>query len=367
MGTIKRSKSSSERQNWEKIFSALVRMLETQQKQLETLVKERKLLEDRIRMQHNRWISDTRLYEDFICQLKGDLVLRDRERSLEASKLDLNMSLKQRDSFLCQIISEYTNDELQDFKELFSLLSTKITDPSDVTSRSSLHSGKSNERKRNSKTLNIEVQRLQNANEKLQSERSSEVTALLAEKTFVWNQYNIMENDYKSKLRHERTEVELACTKIENLLANMERLQSLNDEKDCTIGALESKLEKMGIDSRKLNDEISRISHELEVLRKHNGASVTPMLNRCTSGYRIFGFGVKEKEKGSGNNIIVRKKASSETRKLEYDETDRRMAKIPSMASRGLGGGVMEAKACSAHPCFHAGPLLSLINQPISP
>ena len=44
---------------------------------------------------------------------------------------------------------------------------------------------------------------------------------------------------------------------------------------------LESKLEKIEVDSRKLNDEIGRIFHELEVSRKHTGASV---LNRCTSG-----------------------------------------------------------------------------------
>ncbi|KAG7020454.1 hypothetical protein SDJN02_17138, partial [Cucurbita argyrosperma subsp. argyrosperma] len=44
---------------------------------------------------------------------------------------------------------------------------------------------------------------------------------------------------------------------------------------------------------------------------------------------------------------------------------DSKMTKIPRTASRGLGGGAMEAKACSAHPCFHDGPLLSLINQPI--
>lgn len=76
MGTIKRLKSSSQRQNWEKIFSALVRMLETQQKQLETLVLERKVLEDRIRMQHDRWTSDSRLYEDFICQVSVQSVIR---------------------------------------------------------------------------------------------------------------------------------------------------------------------------------------------------------------------------------------------------------------------------------------------------
>lgn len=174
-----------------------------------------------------------------------------------------------------------------------------------------MRTGKSDERTRNSKTLNIEVQRLQNSHEKLVSEGSSEVTALLAEKRFVWNQYNIMENDYKSKLGHKSAEVELARAKIENLLANMEQLESLNNEKDCTIAALESKLEKREADSRKLSDEISRISHELEVLRKHTGASVTPVLNRCISGYRTSGLRVKEKEMGSGSNINARKKASS--------------------------------------------------------
>ncbi|XP_022144143.1 uncharacterized protein LOC111013900 isoform X2 [Momordica charantia] len=313
MGTIKRSKSSSQRKNWEKIFSALIRMLENQQTQLETLVKERKLLEDRIVIQHDRWASDTRLYEDYICQLKGDLVLRDMERSLEASKSDLNMSLKQKEGFLCQIISEQTNSELQDFKELFSLLCSKISDPSDIPSRSSLNSRKSIKKTRHSETLNKEVQRLENAYEKLASERSSEVTALLAEKSFVWNQYSIMESDYKSKLRQKHTEVELERTKIENLLANMEQLQSLNSEKDGTIVGLESKLEKMEVDSRKLNDEISRISHELEVLRNHTGPSVTTVLNRCTtSGFKASGSGVKEREnKDSGSNINVRKKASS--------------------------------------------------------
>lgn len=44
---------------------------------------------------------------------------------------------------------------------------------------------------------------------------------------------------------------------------------------------LESKLEKIEVDSRKLNDDFGRIFHELEVSRKHTGASV---LNRCTSG-----------------------------------------------------------------------------------
>ncbi len=69
MGTNKRSELSSDRQKWDKIFNGLVRMLQTQQTQLETLVKERKLLEERVRVQHERWVSDIRLYKDHIAQV----------------------------------------------------------------------------------------------------------------------------------------------------------------------------------------------------------------------------------------------------------------------------------------------------------
>ena len=69
MGTNKRSEISSDRQKWDKIFNGLVRMLQTQQTQLETLVKERKLLEERVRVQHERWVSDIRLYKDHIAQV----------------------------------------------------------------------------------------------------------------------------------------------------------------------------------------------------------------------------------------------------------------------------------------------------------
>lgn len=69
MGTDRGSKASSDRQNWNRIFNGLVKMLQTQQVQLETLAKERKLLKDRIRMQHDRWVSDVRLFEEQIAQV----------------------------------------------------------------------------------------------------------------------------------------------------------------------------------------------------------------------------------------------------------------------------------------------------------
>jgi hypothetical protein len=69
MGTNERSDVSSERRKWDKIFNGLVHMLQTQQAQLETIAKERKLFEDCVRVQHERWVSNARLYEGQISQV----------------------------------------------------------------------------------------------------------------------------------------------------------------------------------------------------------------------------------------------------------------------------------------------------------
>ena len=60
---------TSDREKWDKVFGALVKLLKNQQEQLETLLKERKILEGRIKTQHESWVSDTRLYEDYILQV----------------------------------------------------------------------------------------------------------------------------------------------------------------------------------------------------------------------------------------------------------------------------------------------------------
>lgn len=69
MAIDKDSYVSSDRQKWQKIFNALVHMLQTQQTQVESLAKERKLLEDRIKFQYDRWISDVHSLQDQIAQV----------------------------------------------------------------------------------------------------------------------------------------------------------------------------------------------------------------------------------------------------------------------------------------------------------
>ncbi|KAI7987713.1 hypothetical protein LOK49_LG13G00310 [Camellia lanceoleosa] len=63
MRTLKGSKVSSDPQQWNKVFNSLVHILETQQIQLESLSRDRKFLEDRIKLQYDRWVSDVNLFQ----------------------------------------------------------------------------------------------------------------------------------------------------------------------------------------------------------------------------------------------------------------------------------------------------------------
>ncbi|KAG6644640.1 hypothetical protein I3843_08G066300 [Carya illinoinensis] len=294
MGKNKGSEISSYRRKWDKIFHGLVDMLQSQQAQLETLAIERKLLEDRIRVQHERWISDVRLYEDRISQMNGDLLVQEMTHSLEAAKSDFVASVKRREAFLENLKLEHAESELADFKAWLDYLSHKSSDP------------KAEEQC--SKILEGEVRRLKHEYQKLASEKSSEVSALLTEKDLLWKQYKILENDYSNKLRSHHSEVTQANETITKLLGNMEQLQSLNDKKDEMIARLRNKVTKMEVDTTKLNEETFRLSQELDSLKPSRVvAEVTPILNRCSAGAKPC-LGAKNSGRSNTN---VKKESSA--------------------------------------------------------
>lgn len=166
--------------------------------------------------------------------------------------------------------------------------------------------GNTAEKEKFSSQIKDELRRLKGEHEKLALEKYSEVTTLLAEKKFVWNQYNIMENDYADKLRTKEAEVEKANEKIGVLISSMEQLQSENSEKDSKISKLESKMAEMEAETKRLNKEISGLSVELESLRKFRNSQVTPILNHCTEVTKASDLGVV-KSNGSRRTITIKK------------------------------------------------------------
>lgn len=240
MGKTTPSQASLERQKRDNI---LVKMLKSQQEQIETLVKERGILEDHLKMQHEKWVSDVRLYEDHISQMKSEIVAQQLIHLLDAAKSDMVVGLKLREASLFKLMLEYTDDQLADFRAWFDLYRQKPEDD---------------------------------------EPKSIEISAFLDERAFVWNQYKVMENDLTSKINSKRAEVDRANERIEKLLASMEQLQLSNNEKDETIARLKTKVAQMETSSKKGNIEISGLTQELELLRKSRIALVTPVLNRCT-------------------------------------------------------------------------------------
>lgn len=348
MAIDKDSHVSSDRQKWQKIFNALVHMLQTQQTQVESLAKERKLLEDRIKFQYDRWLSDVHSLQDQIAQMEMKFTVQEKERLVEAAKSDLLMGLKKREVSLCKLKLESTDDELVDFKVLIDFLSHECLDPNDdyqgiskVGDKEKGSRGDNNlksvkttkEEEQCAKRLEGEVRKLKWEYENLASRNSAEVSALLAEQNFVWNQYKIMESNYSNKLNSKHVEVEQANEKIDNLLVGMEQLESLNNEKDDKIVKLKTDLAKMETETKKKNEEISRLSKEVELLRKSRSASVTPFLNRCTEKQKTSSQG--KNKSWIGRNISIKKETPASEKNTEKKKESSASEKNTEKKSRG--------------------------------
>lgn len=130
------------------------------------------------------------------------------------------------------------------------------------------------------KSLEAKIRKLKLEYEKLATEKKCEVSDLLRENGFAWNQFKCIETGFTKKLKRKDDEIVQANTKISSLLSYQEQLQSSNHEKDETISRLKAKVAEMEANSTKKDEEISKLSRDIESLKKSRG--LTPVLTRCT-------------------------------------------------------------------------------------
>nr|XP_009618878.1 spindle pole body component 110 isoform X2 [Nicotiana tomentosiformis]XP_016433324.1 PREDICTED: spindle pole body component 110 isoform X2 [Nicotiana tabacum] len=275
MAKPKSKNYSSERKNWNNVFNLLVKMLKSQQTQLEYLAKDRKILEDRIKLLHGRWVNDGYSYQEQIFQ---DFIVQEMEHIVEVAKAERHVVSKKRDAVMYKKKFEDADSLLADFRELLDYHSHKCSEPNDVPRTATNEKAETR-----NKAWEDEVRRLRTENERLTSEKNSEISALLAEKNFIWNQYNKLEHDMNEQLRSKHTEIELGNEKIHAFMRNIKELQSSNTDKDNTIATLRTEIAKLESDLVKKSEELFKLSRELELLKKSGSASVTPVLLRSTS------------------------------------------------------------------------------------
>ncbi|KAL2512885.1 cytomatrix protein-related [Abeliophyllum distichum] len=273
------------------------------------LQKERQFLEQRIQSLH-----------DVIHEMK-------MEQNVHSVKAELMVCLKEREAFLYKHKFENADNELADLIEWVGYLSQKCSEPKDIVNEIS-NRGESHRHK----GLQNEVKRLKIEIEKCNSEKNSSVSALLAEKNFVWNQYTKMESELTEQLRKKRAEVEGANEKIQTLVSRTEELQISSEKLRADFAKLES-------ETIKKNEEISRLSREIKLL-KSRSSSTTPVLRRC----RVQSGASHVR----GKNSSVDGKAVTVKKELDPSQDLRKIARNKQSTHNSTGGKALRKKVTTS-------------------
>ncbi|KAG8377921.1 hypothetical protein BUALT_Bualt08G0083800 [Buddleja alternifolia] len=285
-------KAPDREKKWDKVFNALVKLSKNMQN-------DRLLLEDRIK------------------SLLEVIYTMKMEQKVESLKSDMMLGLKEREAFTYMHRYDNADSELADFREWFDYLSKKCSEPKDTSNDVSNKGGASR-----NKALQDEVRRLKSEIDKCQTEKNSEISALLAEKNFVWNQFKKMENDLNEKLRKKGDEVEHTNKKVQALVNRAEELQFSNER-------LRIDFAKVKSDSSQKSEEISRLVKEIEVLKSRSD-SMTPLLRQCRAD--AAGSHRGGKNRTTDQTVVTVKKESYSSNNIEQ------IARTKQSAHKSTGG-----------------------------
>lgn len=131
--------------------------------------------------------------------------------------------------------------------------------------------------------MRAEIRKLKQAYKILSSKKDKEVSALCAEKDFVWNQLRTMEKDYTDILKKKKIEAAQATEAAQKLQKNLEELQVQN--KDNEIDRLQTE----AVDAKKkiliLEDKLQEMhslvkEKDLKIQELKNGLSRTSQKNK---------------------------------------------------------------------------------------
>lgn len=153
------------------------------------------------------------------------------------------------------------------------------------------------------KALQDEVRKLKSEIEKSKVEKSSEISALLSEKNFIWNQYEQMETSLTEKLRKKCDEVENANEKVQMIVSRADELQISNEKLRASLTTMES-------ESVKKDEEIFELKKEIENLKSRSGSAST-ILRPCRAGFASSSRQGKKSSTTRGSIAKVKKESDT--------------------------------------------------------
>lgn len=305
------SRESSDRKSWDNIFKSLVKILQTKQDHIESLLKDRKTLEDKIKTKHENWISDVRNYDQQLSLMKREIETMEMMQFLETSKFNLLSVLKERDRSICNLKSDETVDELKYFKAWFDILTSKENGDSEAA-----------------ESLEAKIRKL-----KLEYEKKCEISDLLRENGFARSEFKCIESGFIDKLKRKDDEIARANAKISSLVSYQEQLLSSNHEKDEIISSLKAKVAELEGGFTKKGDEgVSKLSRDVESLNKSRSLTRCTTRDKGSDGNTVGSQEIRRSKRQKVNKTSV---TVSETPKL-FTSTFR-LPKLKSPPSSGVG------------------------------
>ncbi|CAN8240086.1 unnamed protein product [Cochlearia groenlandica] len=223
MGIQTRSTDYSDRENWNRIFKNSVKIILLKEEQIQTLLKNQKVLEDAIKTQHKQWVSESENYKYHLNLMKNEIETLKLMSVVETAKSDLLFGLKERELFLCKSKLEHSQDELNEFKAWFEHLNTLYN-----------NEGRCNFGDEDDcKAMELKISKMKLEFEKLAYGKRCESSKVLGETAigFAWSQFKNIESGFTQKLMKKDKEIK--------------QLQKSNEEKDKIISKLKAKVDEI--------------------------------------------------------------------------------------------------------------------------
>ncbi|CAH8284835.1 unnamed protein product [Eruca vesicaria subsp. sativa] len=227
-----------------------VKALKEREEVIESLYKNQKILVDRIKTQHERWLSDIQNYEEKLSQKEGEIETLEMTRLVEKARNDQLLVLKEKNHSLCKEKLDQTEDVLDEFKAWIDIF----------TSNQSKEVCTNSEDTDECRLLEAKIKKQKRDFAKLAFGKTGEVSSL--ETRFAWSEFKRIEGGFTEKLVRKEEEIKEANMSISSL---QEQLQASNHEK----GRLMSRVAELEDNaSKKKVGKILRLTHDVKTLRR---------------------------------------------------------------------------------------------------
>ncbi|KAH9314003.1 hypothetical protein KI387_022630, partial [Taxus chinensis] len=241
-----------------KLLEFAVNNLEASRQEISFLQQEKEILSQNLKLQQSLWDADHQHSQQ--CLQTKELMCKEKEltHAYEIAKKNLIHGTNQKDTLLLKLRLDSALDDLEELQSQYEFLMLElkeeqakdralikdllekekepIIDQSQIILEMEQRTQRLQESLLNKeKDHRNEIAKVKSEHKTINNLRKNEVSALVRERDFVWNQLKRIEEDYADRVKCKNEQLQVAYENIEKLRLAMDELQKANDEKNVEL------------------------------------------------------------------------------------------------------------------------------------